>query len=196
MPILKSNLHKAQKYITKLNQEVKSFSINSVGVLTIDLGDNTEYIINSMKTKIKEDKEDFEKNEILSKDLNKIKSTIFKKNIENGTHELLVDLNLNRKALGTYKSLISNIKRTNDIKKEENVTEEFIETKKQVLSNSGNSYQTRINYSIFDVEDLEKKSKELSKEIEKLEDKLAYNNINSIIEVDISEETMAFLNFD
>lgn len=196
MPILKSNLHKAQKYITKLNQEVKSFSINSVGVLTIDLGDNTEYIINSMKTKIKEDKEDFEKNEILSKDLNKIKSTIFKKNIENGTHELLVDLNLNRKTLGTYKSLISNIKRTNDIKKEENVTEEFIETKKQVLSNSGNSYQTRINYSIFNVEDLEKKSKELSKEIEKLEDKLAYNNINSIIEVDISEETMAFLNFD
>lgn len=196
MAILKTNLHKAQKYITKLNQEVKSFYPISVGILTINLGDETEYILKNVKTKIKKDKEELENNERFSIDLNNLKSIVFKENIKNGTHEILSILNLNRKTLNTYKILISNIKRSDDIKKEEDITKTFIETKKQVLKDTGTSYQTKLNYSIFNIEELEKKVKELSKENEKLEDKLAYNNINSKIEIEITEKTMEFLNLE
>lgn len=191
---MKMTLHKSQKLLILLQKEFSSINFNSSSNFSIDVLESKEKILKKIQEDGTEQVNNFEKELILREDYFKLKTMIFKKNLEIGTHEIISLLNFKRQVkVLLQQSIARNLKKSNLYFKD--VEASYIEDKcKMAIEN--NNQNTQVSLNFFDSEDIKNRVSMISKEINRLEEELAEKNATVFLEIDFNPITKEVLNLD
>ena len=210
MKTVTMTLNKANKCVEKIKHELgtskstsKSTSMydrmngssdKHTAVIGVQL--STSYTIDAMRKEL--EKKSLKTLEATSNylnlvtDLNNLKTSIFKTNVQSELNSVLSEIELTKLKLNVYKALKSSLDTTHFTQAE--VTNDILEQEKKVaLSGESPSKYFAISMSIYNVDEISQMVKALTTRQNELEDKKVAANANAKISVELSDYTAEIL---